>query len=88
MGTGECCVRRPFACRLFYNPVGNGVVLVMGPSRALHFLPLRRLALAQLKAIEDHRKELFNLMARASEGGGGALIGTITNDATDLLAFA
>jgi hypothetical protein len=34
--------------------------------------------LAQLKAIQQHRKELFNLMARASEGGGGALIGTMT----------
>ena len=27
---------------------------------------------AQLNAIQKHRKELFDLMARASEGGGGA----------------
>ena len=33
---------------------------------------------AQLKAIQERRKELYNLMARASEGGGGALIGTMT----------
>jgi len=33
---------------------------------------------AQLNAIQKRRKELFDLMARASEGGGGALIGTMT----------
>jgi hypothetical protein len=32
---------------------------------------------AQLNAIQARRQELSNLMARASEGGGGIVIGTI-----------
>jgi hypothetical protein len=33
---------------------------------------------ARLQAIQERRHELSNLMARASEGGGGVLIGTMT----------
>jgi hypothetical protein len=33
---------------------------------------------AKLKAIQEREQELSNLMARASEGGGGVLIGTMT----------
>lgn len=32
----------------------------------------------QLQGIQQRQRELSNLMARASEGGGGALIGTMS----------
>ena len=36
---------------------------------------------ARLEAIQERRKELSNLMARASDGGGGGVIGTMTYSA-------